>query len=96
MHKVINNHQLYNLSLLSNVAVPKETLICSNMNQKDVNHIDTLCVIYNDIKRCVNASREAVRQPKSYPALDRGGMSVCPCNMLQLERPLDCSQAVSR
>lgn len=37
MHKVINNHQLYNLSLLSNVAVPKEALICSNMNRKDVN-----------------------------------------------------------
>lgn len=96
MHKVINKHQLYNLSLLSNFAVPKEALMCPNMIWKDVHHIAILCVIYDDIKRSVNASREALCQPKSYPALDRGGMSVCPCNLLQLERPLDCSKAVSR
>lgn len=72
MHKVIINHQLCNLSLLSNFAVPKEALMCPNMNRKDVHHIDTLCVIYDDIKRRVNASREALCQPKSYPALDRG------------------------
>lgn len=76
MHKVIIKHQLCNLSLLSNFAVHKEALMCPNMNRKDVHHIDTLCVIYDDIKRCVNASKEALCQPKSYPALDRGNECV--------------------
>lgn len=69
--------------------------MCPNMSRKGVHHIDTLCVIYDDIKRHVNASREALCQPKSCPALYRGGICVCSCNMLQLVRPLDCSQAVS-
>ena len=54
----MHRYSLLTDSLLSDVELPRDALMCTDMNCKDKHHAEKLCAMYDDIVKCLYASSE--------------------------------------
>lgn len=63
-NEVVAEYSLRTENLLNNIALPHEALICTDMNCKDVQHVEKICAMYDCIVKCLNVSSEPLCKSK--------------------------------